>query len=111
MLDKVTVVVGKRIRAIRKSRNISQENLAENCGLHPTYIGQIERGEKCPTIDSLNKISEGLNISLSELFGNMENKKANDSLNYADKIYDEVLSLPTEKQKELYEIISMILKF
>ncbi|MCI8607250.1 MAG: helix-turn-helix transcriptional regulator, partial [Hungatella sp.] len=37
----ITIELGLRIRAIRKSRNLSQEQLAELCNLHPTYIGQL----------------------------------------------------------------------
>ncbi len=45
--------LGLRIRYYRKQRGLSQEKLAELCSLHPTYIGQIERGEKNATIESL----------------------------------------------------------
>ena len=38
--------LGLRIRNYRKQKKLSQEQLAEMCGLHPTYIGQVERGEK-----------------------------------------------------------------
>ena len=59
--------LGLRIRYYRKQRGLSQEKLAELCSLHPTYIGQIERGEKNATIESLYHIAKGLNISLGEL--------------------------------------------
>lgn len=65
-------MVGKQIRIYRKARNMSQKELSRKAGLHYTYIGQIERGTKNATIMSLNKISQALGISLSELLTDME---------------------------------------
>jgi XRE family transcriptional regulator, regulator of sulfur utilization len=60
--------LGERIRNIRKEKDWSQEKLGEIAGLHTNYVGQIERGEKNLTIESIEKICNGLNISLEELF-------------------------------------------
>lgn len=65
--QEITTAVGKRIRQIRHARAISQEELAFRADLNPAYFGQVERGEKCPTIDTLFKIARALNISLLEL--------------------------------------------
>jgi transcriptional regulator with XRE-family HTH domain len=59
--------IGKKIRDLRKARDWTQEELAENSGLHPTYIGGIERGERNPTLGSLYKISSAFGISLSNI--------------------------------------------
>ncbi len=56
--------------AIRKERNklgLSQEKFAEKAGLHRTYIGHIERGEKNITVGGLLKIVKALGISASQL--------------------------------------------
>ena len=66
-MSKLQVEIGKRIRAYRTQQSLSQEELAEKCGLHPTYIGQIERGEKNATLESVHKISCALSIPLSTL--------------------------------------------
>ena len=58
----MTKELGQRIRAERTARKMTQEELAERADLHPTYIGQVERGEKSLTIASLEKIVEGLGI-------------------------------------------------
>ena len=73
----ITIELGLRIRAIRKSRNLSQEQLAELCNLHPTYIGQLERGEKNATIESICKISNAFHMSLEKLFEGIEIKETN----------------------------------
>ncbi|MDC3413481.1 helix-turn-helix domain-containing protein [Aquibacillus sp. 3ASR75-11] len=61
-------VIGERIRKLRKERGLSQEELAHLSSLHPTYIGQLERGEKNATIDTIEKVTKALEISLEELF-------------------------------------------
>lgn len=67
MADLVTKL-GNRIRQIRKDHGLSLEQLGELAGLHPNYIGQVERGEKNVTVESLEKIARGLGVSLQELF-------------------------------------------
>jgi transcriptional regulator with XRE-family HTH domain len=58
---------GKRLRTLRKIRGWSQEVLAEEAGLHPTYIGGIERGERNPSLINLVRLAKGLSLSLPEL--------------------------------------------
>ena len=45
-MSEFTLIVGKRIRKARKAKDLTLEELAECCGLHPAYIGQLERGVK-----------------------------------------------------------------
>ncbi|QDP39319.1 helix-turn-helix domain-containing protein [Radiobacillus deserti] len=61
-------VIGERLRTLRKERNLSQEDLANISSLHPTYVGQLERGEKNATIETLEKVTKGLGVSLEEFF-------------------------------------------
>lgn len=58
---------GKRVAFLRKERHLSQEALALDCNLNRTYIGDIERGEKCPSLVTISKIANGLGISVKEL--------------------------------------------
>ena len=67
-MSDIAKILGKRIRNYRTAKGLSQEKLAELSGCHPTYIGQIERGEKNATIESIEKIATALNVSLSRLF-------------------------------------------
>ena len=57
----------ERIRHLRKQRDISQEELALRAGINTVYYGQIERGQKCPTVDTLYKIAAALEIPLHNL--------------------------------------------
>lgn len=56
------------IRRLRKERKWSQEKLAELCGLHPNYIGGIERGERNVAIDNIERIALAFEMTVKDLF-------------------------------------------
>jgi len=60
-------VFADAVRAARRERGISQEALADECGLHRTYIGSIERAERNVSLDNIEKISTALRLSASQL--------------------------------------------
>ena len=59
--------LGGNIRKYRLTADISQEALAKKAGLYPAYLGRLERGEKCPTIDTLYKICKALGVTMAEV--------------------------------------------
>jgi transcriptional regulator with XRE-family HTH domain len=59
---------GDRIRELRQQKGLSQEELAFRAGIHRTYIGGIERGERNPGLKNIERLSRALGISLAELF-------------------------------------------
>lgn len=66
--DLALTQVGKRVRALRNEKGISQETLAERSSLHRTYVGGVERGLRNPSLKSLDRIAKGLGVRLSDLF-------------------------------------------
>lgn len=60
--------VGERIRLIRKGQGLSQEELAEKCGLSSNYIGFVERGQKQITLVALKSIADALGVDIGALF-------------------------------------------
>lgn len=58
---------GARLQSLRKERRLSQEQLAEDSGLHRTYISSLERGGRNPTLTTLKALAVALNIKVSEL--------------------------------------------
>ena len=70
---------GLAVRRRRRELDLSQERLAEMCELHRTYISSIERGERNPSLENIERISKGLDISMSSLFVNYGVEIANDS--------------------------------
>ena len=55
-------IAGANIRAIRKQRGVSQEQLADALGVHRTYMGGVERGERNLTLRSLEKLAERIGV-------------------------------------------------
>jgi transcriptional regulator with XRE-family HTH domain len=61
--DAATVAFGLAVRWFREERRLSQETLGHRAGVHPTYVGQVERGEKSPTIATVFKLSAALGLA------------------------------------------------
>jgi len=59
---------GRRVRQVREKLSLSQEALAERAGLHWTYVSEIERGRRGPSLDVVGRLALGLGVSLAELF-------------------------------------------
>ena len=57
------IVVGRNIRRLRQERALSQEDLADEIGVHRTYMGGVERGERNLTLRSLERLAERLGVS------------------------------------------------
>jgi len=69
------VAIGNAVRLLRRNIGISQEELAEKSGLHRTYVGMIERGEKNITVLSATKIAKALGVPLSSLIKAAEGRR------------------------------------
>lgn len=60
-------ILADNIRAYRKSKRMSQEKFAEMCGLHRTYVGSVERGERNVTLSTLEIFAAAMRVSIPEL--------------------------------------------
>lgn len=109
-MSKLSVMLGTRIRSYRKKLGLSQEKLAELSGCHATYIGQLERGEKNATLESVEKITVALGIPFSELFDKLEGLECENE-NFPLKCYDLIMEKSTQEQEQLYLILKNIVNF
>jgi transcriptional regulator with XRE-family HTH domain len=64
-------LVGRNIRRIRVAQRIPQERLAFDAGVDRSYLGGMERGEKNPTVDVLERVALTLAVPLQELFAEL----------------------------------------
>ena len=60
-------VLAENVRAGRMSRGMSQEAFADACGLHRTYVGSVERGERNVSLSTLEILSSALGMTVPEL--------------------------------------------
>lgn len=65
--NKIHIKIGLKIKLERAKRKLSQEKLAELADLSKTHVGDIERGTTIPTVETLNRIANALDITLVEL--------------------------------------------
>ena len=66
--DEILIKFGANVKALRKKKDLSQEELAFKANLHRTYIGMIERAEKNITLINIYKLSSALDVEVNELF-------------------------------------------
>ena len=64
----ITAKIGNRIRELRTQTGLSQEKFAQKIGMDRTYFASVELGKRNISIVKIEKIANGLEISLSELF-------------------------------------------
>lgn len=66
MID-IRVKFGKHLRKLREERGLTQEGLADKAGMHFTYIGQIERGLRNPSLVNLERLARALKVHSGKL--------------------------------------------
>ncbi|MGC6521424.1 MAG: helix-turn-helix domain-containing protein [Candidatus Micropelagos thuwalensis] len=66
--NNIKKIFGARVRALRTESGWSQEDFAFKCGLHRTYIGAVERGERNISLENIKKIASTFTIDIAELF-------------------------------------------
>ena len=104
------MIFGERIRKRRNQAGLTQEQLAEKAGMHPTYIGQLERGEKNATLESAAKIAIGLGITMSGLFEHLDAGEDR-THSIASECYALVDSLDAAEQGRMLGIIKQIIDY
>lgn len=106
--------VGENIRLVRKSKGLSQEQLALRAEINASYMGQVERGEKNPTIDVLGKIAAALQTPLEQLVqaaGAPRSDNSDSAANYSDKIKSQITGLSLKEQEAVYRFVKQLVQF
>lgn len=74
--NSLLVAFGLAVRRLRSARGLSQERLAERAGVHRTYVGGIERGERNVTLLSIDRLARALSVDASTLLAELEASRA-----------------------------------
>lgn len=99
-------VVGKRVKYLRELNNLSQEEFAMKANITRAYLGQIERGEKNPTITIVSRICNALGLTLEDFFSSDDYKDI-----YTKKIINLINNMSSDEKEWIYTIIITTLKF
>jgi transcriptional regulator with XRE-family HTH domain len=75
-IDNLQRSLGRRIRELRSKHGWTQEQFAEFCGLHRTYMGHVERGEKNVSLSTVLRVANALGVRISALFGRSQDASA-----------------------------------
>lgn len=105
----MTQELGKKIKTLRKTRGLSQEDLGEKLGLRRSTISNYEIGRRSPSLRELEKIGDVLGVGL-DYFGIEREKNVYDLVSRAKLVFEDD-EIPDEKKAEVYkEIMRLYLK-
>ena len=103
-MSEIMTTVGKRIRKARKAKHLTMEQLAELCGLHPAYVGQLERGEKNASLSTIEKVACALNLSLTDLLANSD-AITGTTKNIPADCRNIICTRPPQSHKVIYDLL------
>ena len=102
-MDELLTSVGSRIRQAREGLGLSQEALAARARLNTSYLSQIERGRKAPSLEVLSRLAEAVHLSLGELFTEGEVCEAREAqLREVEALVD---VMPSDKRPALLSLL------
>lgn len=97
--------LGKRIREERLKLNLTQEQLAEYADISTSYVGQIERGERKVTLETLVRITNKLNVSIDYLLKDSIHINSDNSLNQVKQLFDGKTKLHKEMAVDVIRVM------
>ena len=102
--------IGGFLKLLRKERGLTQEQASELCDITPSYYGNIERGDKKMSLETLARISKGLCVSTDQLiFGCGEKTEEDDILHLLSQIRNQEDEVQYKKYLNIIKAISTIM--
>ena len=108
-MGKISDQIGRRIRQLRKENDLTQEMLSWNAGITVSFLGDIERGKKQPSIESLEKLLFALGITFQEFFSFEIDYKIQSDTAALDAVYTVLKNRPNHEVKMIYDICKRII--
>lgn len=93
---------GTRVRNVRTSAKVSRETAAERAGITPNYLGQIERGEKWPTLDVIERLAHALDVAPDVFFDFRDDASRESALKQISRL------LSDKDLKELQRVLRIL---
>lgn len=104
----ISEAVGAKIRQLRKAKAMSQEELALKSDLSPAYYGLVERGVKCPSVETIWKIAAGLGVSPSELL--RTEAVPEEYREYVERVGEILSRVPQQKMEQVLQLIENLVE-
>jgi transcriptional regulator with XRE-family HTH domain len=101
--------LGQRLRALRKEHGLSQERLGERAGLSGKFIGEVERGEKSISVDSLYHVAMALEVPLRHLIDVRAGRRPAAPSAEAERIFALVARRRSPEIRKAYEVLRAML--
>jgi len=103
--------IGNRIRQHRKRAGLSQEKLALNAGITVSFLGDIERGTKKPSVESLEKLLMALNVSFLEFFNYETEIKPIQDCSALEKLSLLLRNRANDDVERIYTVVKQIVEY
>jgi transcriptional regulator with XRE-family HTH domain len=107
-VSQIARILGEKIKSLRVERDLSQEQLSLKADINKSFMGEIERGTRSPTVKTLEKVVNALGISFEELFSFGGESLQKEELECVEKI---VLELETRSKKEQEAVYKLMKTF
>jgi len=103
-MNSLLAKLGKKVRELRKTQKLSQKKLAQKAGLHYTYIGAVERGERNLSLRSMEKIAKGLKVNIAEFFPSPQ------TLSPKGQVIEKIVNLLRHKELKVLQLVLRVAK-
>jgi transcriptional regulator with XRE-family HTH domain len=99
-------MIGSRIKEIRNKKGITQDQLSEKVGISSKYLSSIERGKENPTLNTILKLAQSLDVKPAEFFANLEIEDPAKRKSTIIKMLDDA---DEDKLKLAYKVLSVMI--
>lgn len=106
-MSDLSKLIGERIINLRKEQRWNQEELAHRANISRTYMGSIERGETSATVDSLEKIADAFDITVEDMFKNLQPPAGNNGDTTLVLLLNKLKKLSVDNQKFVLDFVEL----
>jgi transcriptional regulator with XRE-family HTH domain len=104
-MQNTKVLLGQRIRELRKAKSLSQDQLSEKVGIDPKHLSRIELGKSFPYMETLEAIASALEVEIKDLFEFMHLSKEAATIESIDRMLQ---GASEDKLRQVYKFIKYI---
>lgn len=109
-MNRISKEVGNRIRNLREERGWNQEELAHRAGINRTFLGEVERGAKKASIETIEKIANAFEISMGDFFKPIQSSSKYDGDTTLAVLIEKLNTVSIEDHKTMLEIFDVLFK-